>query len=63
MYRTLRTPSFWREMDRLQRGMNRLFTQHSPSRLRTAPNIPHHVCGQLPPTRQLTSGPMKIANL
>lgn len=40
MYRTFRTPSFWREMDRLQRDMNRLFTQHSPSRLRTAPAYP-----------------------
>jgi HSP20 family protein len=27
-------------MDRLQRDMNRIFTQHSPSRLRTAPSYP-----------------------
>lgn len=40
MYRTFRTPSIWREMDRLQRDMNRIFTQHSPSRLRTAPSYP-----------------------
>ena len=40
MYRTFRTPSLWREMDRLQRDMNSLFTQRSPSRLRTAPSYP-----------------------
>lgn len=40
MYRTYRTPSIWREMDRLQRDMNHLFTQYSPARLRTAPSYP-----------------------
>jgi len=40
MYRTFRTPSTWREMDRLQRDMNRLFNQYSPTRLRTAPSYP-----------------------
>ena len=40
MYRTFRTPSLWREMDRLQRDMNRLFNQYYPTRLRTAPGYP-----------------------
>lgn len=40
MYRTIRTPSILREMDRLQRDMNRLFSQYSPSRIRTAPSYP-----------------------
>ena len=40
MYRTYRTPSIWREMDRLQRDMNRLFNQYDPSWLRTAPSYP-----------------------
>ena len=40
MYRTFKTPSLWREMDRLQRDMNRLFNQYSPTRLRTAPSYP-----------------------
>ena len=40
MYRTFRTPSIWREMDRLQSDMNRLFNQYSPTRLRTAPSYP-----------------------
>lgn len=40
MYRSFRTPSIWREMDRLQREMNRLFNSYSPSRLRTAPGYP-----------------------
>ena len=40
MYRTYRTPSLWREMDRLQRDMNRLYTQYSPSRVRSAPSYP-----------------------
>ena len=39
MYRTFRTPSVLREMDRLQREMNRLFAQ-SPSRLTSAPSYP-----------------------
>jgi HSP20 family protein len=40
MYRTFRTPSIWREMDRLQRDMNRLFNQYSPTRLRIASSYP-----------------------
>jgi HSP20 family protein len=40
MYRRYRTPSIWREMDRLQRDMNRLFNQYSPARYRTAPSYP-----------------------
>lgn len=40
MYRTFRTPSIWREMDRLQREMNRLFNLYSPNRLRTASGYP-----------------------
>ncbi len=40
MYRTFRTPSLWREMDRLQRDMNRLFNQYYPTQLRTAPSYP-----------------------
>lgn len=40
MYRTFRTPSLWREMDHLQRDMNRLFRQYSPARLQTASGYP-----------------------
>ena len=40
MYRTFRSPTIWREMDRLQRDMNRLFNNYSPNRLRTAPSYP-----------------------
>ena len=40
MYRRYRVPSMWREMDRLQREMNRLFEDYSPSRLRSAPSYP-----------------------
>lgn len=40
MHKIFRTPSLWREMDRLQRDMNRLFTQYSPSRLQVAPSYP-----------------------
>ncbi len=40
MYRTFRTPSIWREMDRLQREMNRLFSSYSPYRLQSAPSYP-----------------------
>ena len=40
MYQTFRTPSIWREMDRLQRDMNRLFSQRSSSRVRVAPSYP-----------------------
>ncbi len=40
MYRRYRVPNIWREMDRLQREMNRLFEDYSPMRLRTAPSYP-----------------------
>ena len=40
MYRRYRVPSMWREMDRLQREMNRLFEDYSPMRARSAPSYP-----------------------
>ena len=40
MYRRYRIPTVWRDMDRLQREMNRLFEDYSPMRLRTAPSYP-----------------------
>jgi len=40
MYRSFRTPSLWRDMDRLQRDMNRLFNLYSPSSMRQAPTYP-----------------------
>ena len=40
MYRRYRIPTVWREMDRLQREMNRLFEDYSPSRQRTASSYP-----------------------
>ena len=40
MYRRYRVPSTWREMDRLQREMNRLFEDYSPARMRSAPSYP-----------------------
>ena len=40
MYRRYRVPSMWREMDRLQREMNRLFEDYSPNRVRSAPSYP-----------------------
>lgn len=40
MYRTFRTPSLWREMDRLQRDMNRLFNSYFPSQLQAASSYP-----------------------
>lgn len=40
MYRRYRVPSVWREMDRLQREMNRLFEDYYPTRLRPAPAYP-----------------------
>lgn len=40
MYRRYRVPSVWREMDRLQSEMNRLFDAYTPSRLRRAPGYP-----------------------
>lgn len=40
MYWRMRTPSVWREMDKLQREMNRLFSDFYPRRIRTAPSYP-----------------------
>jgi HSP20 family protein len=40
MYRSFRTPSLWRDMDRLQQDMNRLFSLYSPSIVRRAPTYP-----------------------
>ena len=40
MMRRYQVPSVWREVDRLQREMNRLFEDYSPNPLRTAPAYP-----------------------
>jgi HSP20 family protein len=40
MYRYFRTSSFWREMDRLQRDMNRLFNQYAVPGRQIAPSYP-----------------------
>ena len=40
MYRRYRTPSIWREMDRLQQDMNRLFGDMTVNRMRQAPTFP-----------------------
>lgn len=40
MYWKYRTPTVWREMERLQREMNRLFSTYTPDRLRAAPGYP-----------------------
>ena len=40
MYRSFRTPSIWREMDRFQRDMNRLFNQYAPPTRRVASSYP-----------------------
>lgn len=40
MYRRYRTPTLWREMDRLQQDMNRLFGDLSVNRVRRAPSFP-----------------------
>ena len=40
MYRRYRTPTLWREMDRLQQDMNRLFGELSVNRVRRAPSFP-----------------------
>ena len=40
LYRPNRSRSVFREMDRLQREMNRLFEGYTPSRLRSAPGYP-----------------------
>lgn len=40
MYRRYHLPTVWREMDRLQQEMNRVFENYAPARLRTAPGYP-----------------------
>jgi HSP20 family protein len=40
MYRRFRIPSTWREMDRLQQEMNRVFESYYPARMRQAPGYP-----------------------
>lgn len=40
MYRSLRPLSIWGELDRMQREMNRLFKNYSPSIPRNAPSYP-----------------------
>jgi len=40
MYRRYRIPPLWREMDRLQREMNRMYDSFYPSQLRPAPGYP-----------------------
>ena len=40
MYRRYRVPSVWRELNQIQRDMNRVFDTHSPIRTRTAPSYP-----------------------
>ena len=40
MYRTFRTPSIWREMNQLQREMNRLFNHYSVPSRQVAPSYP-----------------------
>ena len=40
MYRRYRIPTAWREVDRLQREMNRLFEDYQPGRLRSAAGYP-----------------------
>lgn len=38
MFRRFSTPSIWREMERMQREMNRLFNDYTPFRYRAAPS-------------------------
>jgi HSP20 family protein len=40
MMRRYTVPSVWREMDRLQREMNRLFAEYTPNQRRAAPSYP-----------------------
>ncbi len=40
MYRTYRIPPIWREMDRLQKDMNRLFSDLPSNRMRSASAFP-----------------------
>ncbi len=40
MYRRYRVPSVWRELNQIQRDMNRVFDGYSPVRTRIAPSYP-----------------------
>lgn len=40
MYRRLRTPSVWRDLERLQREMNTLFSDYTSPGIKTAPSFP-----------------------
>lgn len=40
MYRRLRTPSLWQEMNQLQREINSLFSSYGSPRLQSAPSYP-----------------------
>jgi len=40
MYRRLRRPSVWKEMDELQRELNQVFNNFYPNRMRTAGGYP-----------------------
>jgi HSP20 family protein len=40
MYRSLRPLTVWRDLDRMQREMNRLVGSYSPSVMRSAPSYP-----------------------
>ena len=40
MYRRYRVPSVWRELNQIQRDMNRVFDGYSPVRARIAPSYP-----------------------
>lgn len=40
MYRRYRTPTIWREMDRMQQDLNRLFGDMTVNRMRKAPTFP-----------------------
>jgi len=40
MFQRSNTPSIWREMDRMQREMNRLFNSYARGSYRTAPSYP-----------------------
>lgn len=40
MFPTVNAPSLWREMERFQREMNRLFDEFYPTRIRRAPSYP-----------------------
>jgi len=40
MYRRYRIPMMWRDMDRMQREMNRMFETYVPAQIRQAPGYP-----------------------